>query len=321
MGQSSKERHTTSTEAYEYYLRGQQILGPSKGRAARPFFEKAIQLDSNYADAYAGLASSYFFDWQMKHAERGERMLPLALKVRELDPASAKSSALLYSVYYNLKWDWKSAEKEYQNYLVSSPFNVGHAINRADIEGDLKGGIEEMKLALDADPINRTNLRLIAQMYASDQQYAKGKEMINKALEIDPSYALGYRTLAYVNILEGESPAALENIRKADALDPNIPTRLFAIWALMNANRIKEAREYYASTISSSRNQSESFVAKARIEFWMGNLDEGFRLLEESLSAKETDLLGVRFSRQWDGIRDHPRFVEFIKKVSFPPGH
>jgi adenylate cyclase len=303
-------------------LRGQQILAPSAGRAARPFFEKAIQLDSNYADAYAGLASSYFFDWQMDRLERGERMLPLALKALELDPASAKSHALLYTVYYNIKWEWKLAEEEYQKYLAINPSpHIGHALNRADIEGDLKGGIEEMNRALDADPINTTSLRLIGRIYAHDHQYAKGKEMINKALEIDPSFALGYRALANVNILEGEYSSALENIRKADALDPNIPTRGLAIWALVNANRRKEAQEYYASTISSLRNQSESFAIKARIEFWMGNMDEGFRLLEKSLAAKETDLLNARYNPQWDAIRNHPRFKEFMKKVSFPPNN
>jgi hypothetical protein len=89
----------------------------------------------------------------------------------------------------------------------------------------------------------------------------------------------------------------------------------------MNANRTKEHQEYYASTVSSLRHQSESFAAKARIEFWMGNLAEGFRLLEESMSAKDTELLTVRYNKPWDAIRDHPRFVELIKKAPFPPSH
>jgi adenylate cyclase len=320
IGQSNKERHTTSTEAYENYLRGQQIIGPSKGRAARPFFEKAIQLDSNYADAYSGLALSYFFEWQRRRADRSELMLPLALKVRELDPTSEKSHELLYVIYYNLKWEWKFAEEEYQKYLAINPTPlVGHALNRADVQGDLKGGIEEMNRSLVADPINTTNLRLLARLYTEDHQSAKGKEAINKALQINPSSALAYRSLAHLNILEGEYQSALENIAKADALDPDLPTREFAIWALVKANRMKDAKEYYASTISSLRNQSEYLADKARIEFYIGNLDEGFRFMEESLSAKEFLLLTARHSPSWDIIRDHPRFKEFMKRVPVPP--
>jgi adenylate cyclase len=318
IGQSKQERHTTSTEAYENYLRGQQILGPSKGPAARPFFEKAIQMDSNYADAYYGLAFSYFFDWQ-RRSERSDLMLPLALKVRELDPTSEKSHELLYNVYYNL-WEWTLAEEEYQKYLAINPTPLaGHAINRADAQGDLKGAIEEMKRVLDADPINITTLRLLARLYGDDHQIAKSRETINKALEIDPSYALAYRTLAYLNILEGEYPSALENVTKADALDPNIPTRGFAIWALVKANRMKDAQEYYASTISSSRNRSEYIAERARIEFCLGNMDEGFRFMEESLAVKDAGLLSARYNPTWDIIRDHPRFKEFMKRVPVPP--
>jgi Tfp pilus assembly protein PilF len=249
-------------------------------------------------------------------------MLPLALKVRELDPTSEKSHELLYTIYYTLKWDWTLAEEEYQKYLAIDPNPLAeHARNRADAQGDLKGGIEEMNRALDADPINTTTLRLLARLYADDHQIAKSNETINKALEIDPSSALAYRTLAYLNILEGEYPTALENIAKADALDPDIPTRGLAIWALVKANRMKDAQEYYASTISSSRNRSEYIAEKARIEFYMGNLEEGFRFMEESLSAKEDAILAARHSPAWDMIRNHPRFKEFMKKVPFPPSN
>ena len=58
---------------------------------------------------------------------------------------------------------------------------------------------------------------------------------------------------------------------------------------------------------------------KMGTEFWMGHVDEGFRWLEEAFKRREYDVLTIRFNPQFDMIRNHPRFKEFIKKVPFPP--
>ena len=277
-------------------------------------------MDSNYADAYAGLASAYFFHWQMSRSETAKHMLPLAQKVLELDPASEKSHELLYMIS-SMKWDWKLAEEEYQKYMAIKPTpGTGHALRRADIMGDVKGGIEEMKMGLEADPINKTALRLIGRLYAMDHQYEKAKEMINKAIDIDPYFALGFRTLAMVNILEGDFTVALENIKKTEELDSTIATIEYRIWALTKANRMKEAKEVYASNISSLKSKTDYDEASlAKIQFWLGHIDEGFRLLELALQEKDSDILTIRYNPQYDVIRNHPRFKEFMKKVPFPP--
>ena len=134
---------------------------------------------------------------------------------------SRMSYCILY--YSTIKWEWKLAEEEYQKYLAIKPIpTTPHALRRAEDIGDVKGGIEEMKIGLEADPINKTNLRLIGRLYALDKQFVKAKEMINKSIEIDPYFALGYRTLAHVNILEGDFPTALENLKKAEELDAGL---------------------------------------------------------------------------------------------------
>ncbi len=53
--QHNRERPTANTEAYENYLRGQQILQPSKGFQAKPYFEKAIQPTLMHMQVWHGL--------------------------------------------------------------------------------------------------------------------------------------------------------------------------------------------------------------------------------------------------------------------------
>ena len=248
-------------------------------------------------------------------------MLPPALKVRQLDPASEKSHGLWYTIYHD-KWEWTLAEEEYQKYLAIKLIpNTPHALLRAEVIGDIKGGIEEMKIGLEVDPINKTSLRLIGRLYALDHQYVKAKEMINKSIEIDPYFALGYRSLAHVNILEGDFRTALENLKKTVELDAGLETKELRIWALTKANRLKEAQEVYTSNMPGLRNRADFNATKAKIEFWMGHIDEGFRFLEIALQVKDSDIQTIRFNPQYEVVRDHPRFKEFIKKVPFSPNN
>jgi len=67
-------RPETGSDAYEYYLRGRQHLPrmtqPDLLKSAA-MFERAIQLDENYAPAYAGLATVYatLHEWWGSSAE------------------------------------------------------------------------------------------------------------------------------------------------------------------------------------------------------------------------------------------------------------
>jgi adenylate cyclase len=320
------KRPTLNTEAFENYLRGNQVLLPGRGDEARPFFEKAIQLDPNYADAYAGMAWSYFFSRKEGLPEAWfQRISPLAQKISELDPESEKSHTILYVIYLTYKWDWKKSDDEYRIYqsMNSTPL-VGHALYLGEIMGDVNGGIREMEQILVSDPINKDVLRLTGYLYALDKQFAKAKLFAEKAIELDSAYGLSYRNLARINIMAGEYDLALDNLARVDRLDKNkiYDTSMPRIWALVKAHRLADARKIYATLgLSPNTFSFDRGIRRAKIEFWMGNLDEGFRLLEEAFQRKEYEVLTIRTNPFYDIVRDHPRFKEFIKKVPFPPNN
>src|SRR5262249_18504672 len=61
-----KNAPTNNLEAYDYYLRGLQLYWRTTKETniqARQMFEKAIELDPQYAGAYAGLGFTYFLEW------------------------------------------------------------------------------------------------------------------------------------------------------------------------------------------------------------------------------------------------------------------
>jgi len=59
-------KYTESLEAYDYYLRGEKSLykySVEENEKARPMFQKAIDLDPNFAQAYAAYAMASYYIW------------------------------------------------------------------------------------------------------------------------------------------------------------------------------------------------------------------------------------------------------------------
>ena len=82
---------------------------------------------------------------------------------------------------------------------------------------------------------------------------------------------------------------------------------------------MKEAQEVYASNITSLTNRADySNASQAKVEFWMGHFDKGFSFLEQHCRIKDADIQTIRFNPQYEVVRDHPRFKEFMRKVNFP---
>src|SRR4029077_18414010 len=93
---------TGNLAAYEYVLRGRGAMSHdtrASNDAAIELFHRAIDLDPNYAEAYAALGGSYYeavtSGWSEFRAEDLERAEALAKKALVLDPATTRAYRLL----------------------------------------------------------------------------------------------------------------------------------------------------------------------------------------------------------------------------------
>src|SRR5439155_4431640 len=98
-------KRTDNLEAYDYFLRGVAYFWrftPQTNARARQMFEKAIELDPQYAEAYAWLGWTYHaertFGWSAD-PQTMERELALAQQALALDDSLAGAHTLLSFVY------------------------------------------------------------------------------------------------------------------------------------------------------------------------------------------------------------------------------
>jgi adenylate cyclase len=110
---------TDNLAAYDYFLRGLESFNRTTQETnaqARQMFERALELDPQYAEAYAFLGWTYFREWAMQwsqDAQALEQALALAQKAVALDDSLAQAHVTLGAVYlWKKQYDQAIAEEE-----------------------------------------------------------------------------------------------------------------------------------------------------------------------------------------------------------------
>jgi TolB-like protein/DNA-binding winged helix-turn-helix (wHTH) protein len=111
-------------EAHDAYLRGRYMWLVSSPQASREHFERAIQLQPDYADAWSGLADSYGSEAFWSPAappQLMEKADAAARKALALDDSIAQAHVSLSAASLFGKWDLKTANEEITRAIELNP--------------------------------------------------------------------------------------------------------------------------------------------------------------------------------------------------------
>src|SRR5215218_1953587 len=202
-GGAAPARGTRNAEAYELYLRGRyhwQKRTKDGHDQAVAYFRHAIERDSTYADAYAGLADVYLTGYTQyitgyadREAETNANLKWAAERAVALDDVSAPAHRALAL----LRWwqrDWPGAEREL---LRTLELNPGDAQARhwyaalLGLTGRIEDAVREDRRAYELDPFNLTGSGHYADRLVLAREYDRAIEQERKTLEIDPGYLFG----------------------------------------------------------------------------------------------------------------------------------
>ncbi|MEP6851024.1 MAG: protein kinase, partial [Acidobacteriota bacterium] len=153
-------RDTMNSEAYRYYLSGLvELNGPDDVRGkALEYFEHAVQLDPNFAQAHAEIA---WINWQLAEgAGNPYELMPKARtavdRALAIDPNLADAHVILAGIK-EYEFDWAGAEREYQRAIGLNPNldlarnNYAFFLSTIGRQSDALAQLEQQSLR---DPIN-----------------------------------------------------------------------------------------------------------------------------------------------------------------------
>ncbi len=321
------KRYTGNEESYQLYLRGRFYLNKHTTESAKKavnYFKQAIEKDSNYALAYAGLSDAY--DQLAGTAEAPpDKLYPQAhdavTKALEIDNQLAEAHTSLAIIKQNFDWDWKGAESEYQQALALNPNDAiahdSYGMFLATMRRFDEAFIH-LKRAQELDPLSLYISKHIGTYYLFTSQYDRAIEQLRLTLELDPNFVMTYYDLGWAYAHKGMYPEAVAQFQKMLELEKDNSSALsglgysYALWGKEDEAQkiIKQLEEM------SMRQYVSSDIAS--VYAGLGDKDRAFVWLEKMYLQREATITSLKIHPPFETLRSDPRFQDLLRKVGLP---
>lgn len=252
---------TSSDEARALFLEGRQLVERLRAAEARELFQRAIELDENFAMAHLALANTSttardYFDAVDEAVEKahlvseGERHMIYAQDAGiRRDPASQRKhlEALVtefaqderahsqLGVYHFGRQDYETAIEHFQDAIeinpeFSPPYNLlGYAYRSLR---NFEAAEDAIQMYVELIPDEPNPYDSYAELLMKDGRFEESIEKYEKALEINPQFVFSYVGIANDQIFLGESDQARRTLRKLYETARNSGERRTALfWA------------------------------------------------------------------------------------------
>jgi serine/threonine-protein kinase len=315
---------TGSAEAHHHYLLGRFHWNKRTGNdleLAVEHFGRAIEQDSRYALAHAGLADAYvlFPFYGVRSLSRQEaysRAERAARQAIRLDSTLAEArTSLAYAIMYE-RWDWAAAEREFQRALVLDPdYTIANYwyCEYLLVLGRLDEAIVYGERAVALDPVSTSARSLAGIALLAARRYDEAVVQLNKAIELNPAHTISYFNLAMVHLERQQWDAAAAALKRAtfpDELAVSLPA------ALADTSRRREA----ARLLAGFEQDRPAFEVSLRggLYAMIGFTDTALARLEESYGAHSLELLLVESWPMFDSLRSDRRFQDLLRRMRSP---
>lgn len=311
-------RYTQNVKAYQLYLHGMYYrnrLRPEDLRQAVGYFEKALQVDPNYALAHEGLANVYAV-MELNAVVPPQTVAPKAEfhanRALELDDSLAGALLALGAVKTMNDYDLATRENYYKMALLKNPnFRTAHLwlANNYTVQGKFEEAEREILRAAEIDPLS-VGVRLhLAELYwywhKPDQVIEQANLILAVSPDDDGAYSLIVR--AYVQKEDFDNAfAALEKIPSDN---------LMRVAFLVAAGRAPEARRFAEAVINSPEAKNSPYKI-ACVYAGLGDRENAFAWLEKSYRARQADLVSIKIDPAFASLRDDERYADLLRRVN-----
>ena len=322
-------RYTENAEAYKLYLKGRfywnkrTFDGLKKGVE---HFQRALELDPNYALAYSGLADSYYnlsFVGMVPADGARPEVLEAARRAVELDPNLPEARTSLAAAKERFEWDWVGAEREYKRALELNPeYATAHhryGMFLAGVQGRYDEALAELKRALELDPASLIINADLGHVYYLMRRYDLAIDQLLKTIELDPNFPRSHFYLANCYTQTGRYDEAVGEMQKAAELlgSDSFKGQLGYVYAV--AGRRDEALRILAELKEAARGRYVPGGQVMWVYVGLGDKDRAFEYLEKGFKGAGPGLpLSLRADPKFDRMRSDPRFADLLRRMGLP---
>ncbi len=322
-GRPSGEIQVVDPVAYEKYMRGrvhQQSFNPDDLDRALQYYEAALEVQPDYAPAYAGISliwGSKLVLGMVPALEAGPKWREAADRAVELDPNLAEGHQALAQGYTWFEFDWERAEAAYERAIELDPnepqarifYSHFLAMMQRKEESD-----EQIKRAVEIDPLNPFTQMLYGIQLGLTARYDEAIEQLAKV----PPNPLRSQALAILDFNRGRlSEALIHYVQYFELLgDHEMVSAMQDDGAGPQAAMIRGA-ETLVDRASRTFVKPEGMVI---LFSWGGDIDRAMEWLERSYEMRDHQVayVGAVGGALNGALRGDPRFHEFLRRLKLP---
>lgn len=282
------------------------------------YFQRAVNLDPDYAAAYAGLADAYvilnFYTGRHRRIsiERARAASGRALK---LDHSMAEAHATQAYIKFYYEWDWPGAENAFRKAIALNPhYATAHQwyAEYLFFMGRFQEAHRVINRAHELDPQSVVISLQLASPYMFSGEYTAAIEKIREALRLNPEFPLGIYMLATCYEQLGRFDEALAEYQKIAGTSLGL-TGLGYVYG--RSGRQQEARKILQQLLGGSKRDDLSAYHVARVYAGLGDASQTFAWLRKAQAARDERMVMVKVDPKLDMLRSDPFFSALLRNL------
>ncbi|MEK6572146.1 MAG: protein kinase [Bacteroidota bacterium] len=288
------KRPTVNAEAFDCNLRARNFLYQRTKKSVQfaiQLFQKAIELDPRYADAYAGLGEAYATFYQTFDRKENwlDKAIESSLKALMYDATLSEAYAALSLSYFN--------KRSHEEALTAS------------------------QKAIELDPTNFVGHWILGRIYHATDRDKEAVEHLRKVIALNPDFysAYGDLLLAYERL--GDKERFDETLRAALQVYPRYLSQhpddarghmYFAI-ELVQAGKTEEAKAEAEKALELSPTDPLMLYNAACFYARLGERKSTLEALKNAFAVGYEDYEWIKRDSDLDSVRDDPEYIKLMK--------
>ena len=321
--QAAEKGGTKNVEAHESYLQGRFFLNRHSEKEtgqARVAFERAVELDPNFALAWAGLAQTHVWDCNYgteggqkgfkDHLAAARDAVERALAIEPDLPDALYPKAVIET---NFDYNWKGAAETLRKALALAPQDptlLEWAGSLAFTRSQPQQGFDLSRRAVALDPVNARARAILANSLSNAGHQEESRAEYARVIELNPSAPNSYAALGMTYLLQGKFEEAATAAEKDTADWARLLTVSCARWG---QKRVPESDAALAELIA--KNGEVAAYQIAEVYGYRNDRDKAFEWLERARRQRDAGISGLRPDVLLKSLHDDPRWDALLRTL------
>jgi DNA-binding winged helix-turn-helix (wHTH) protein/TolB-like protein/Flp pilus assembly protein TadD len=325
------KRETTNKEAYEQYLQGRYFFN-QRGidysgslKKAKPFFEKGIELDPNFAQSYVGLADVINLQADVKNKldpeydKNYQKSKELISKALAINPNLAEAYAAKGWIELRYEWNFAEAELSLKKAIELNP-NLTNAYiwlsQTYQVLGKTDIAVKNAEKALEIEPTLSRALGNLGSNYVYNGQCDKAFENFDRLTKYYTNNVTKDDEKGRLFSQCGKCVEAIPILIEVKKAQPNASVVAYNLgFCYATLNEPEKAREELKLLESNPKNGHSTF-GRILIHYTLGENEKALSILNDFYKSKDARIQRILFDPRLKNLKNETKFKEITKDLN-----